>query len=89
MTAPKGTSSDKKSQKIIVSAQRALKIESQAVMDLVDRIDEVLPQTQCEKSGYAGCRPYAEALVEGDDINKCPPGGNETILALSLSLIHI
>ena len=50
---------------------------------MVDRIDEVLPQTQCEKCGYAGCRPYAEALVEGDDINKCPTGGNETILALS------
>ena len=50
---------------------------------LIDRIDEVLPQTQCEKCGYAGCRPYAEALVKGDDINKCPPGGNETILALS------
>ena len=40
MNAPKGTSSDKKSQKIIDSAQRALKIESQAVLDLVDRIDE-------------------------------------------------
>ena len=50
---------------------------------MVDRIDEILPQTQCEKCGYAGCRPYAEALVEGDHINKCPPGGNETILALS------
>ena len=50
---------------------------------MVDRIDEILPQTQCEKCGYAGCRPYAEALVKGDDINKCPPGGNETILALS------
>ena len=50
---------------------------------MVDRIDEILPQTQCEKCGYAGCRPFAEALVEGDDINKFHPGGNETILALS------
>ena len=40
MNPPKGTSSDKKSQKIIHSAKRALKIESQAVLDLVDRIDE-------------------------------------------------
>ena len=40
MNAPKGTFSDKKSQKVIDSAQRALKIESQAVVDLVDRIDE-------------------------------------------------
>ena len=43
---------------------------------LVDRIDALLPQTQCTKCGYAGCRPYAEAIVEGKaDINQCPPGG--------------
>ena len=36
-----------------------------------------------KKCGYAGCRPYAEALAQGDDINKCPPGGSEAILALS------
>jgi electron transport complex protein RnfB len=43
---------------------------------LADRIDAVLPQTQCTKCGFSGCRPYAEALAAGTaDINQCPPGG--------------
>jgi electron transport complex protein RnfB len=43
---------------------------------LADRIDALLPQTQCTKCGYPGCRPYAEAIVRGKaDINQCPPGG--------------
>ena len=43
---------------------------------LADAIDALLPQTQCTKCGYPGCRPYAEALVQGDaDIDQCPPGG--------------
>jgi Na+-translocating ferredoxin:NAD+ oxidoreductase subunit B len=44
--------------------------------DLADRIDALLPQTQCTKCGYAGCRPYAEAIARGEaDIDQCPPGG--------------
>jgi electron transport complex protein RnfB len=44
---------------------------------LADAIDALLPQTQCRKCGYAGCRPYAEAIAEGRaDINQCPPGGD-------------
>ena len=44
--------------------------------ELVNAIDALLPQTQCTKCGYQGCRPYAEALAHGDaDINQCPPGG--------------
>lgn len=50
---------------------------------LVDQIDELLPQTQCGQCGYPGCRPYAEAIANGDDINKCPPGGEATIQKLS------
>ena len=51
---------------------------------LVDRIDAVLPQTQCGKCGYPGCKPYAEAIAAGDaDINKCPPGGEEGIRELA------
>ena len=43
-------------------------------------IDALLPQTQCGKCGYAGCRPYAEAIAAGAaDINRCPPGGAELI----------
>ncbi len=45
-------------------------------LTLADRIDALLPQTQCTKCGYDGCRPYAEAIAGGEaDINQCPPGG--------------
>jgi Na+-translocating ferredoxin:NAD+ oxidoreductase subunit B len=48
-------------------------------------IDQLLPQTQCTRCGYQGCLPYAEAIAGGEaDINRCPPGGTETIIALSL-----
>ena len=50
---------------------------------LVEQIDAVLPQTQCGQCGYPGCKPYAEAIAEGDDINKCPPGGEATIKKLA------
>ncbi|MGB9991247.1 electron transport complex subunit RsxB [Massilia sp. SM-13] len=51
---------------------------------LADRIEDVLPQTQCTKCGYAGCRPYAEAIAAGEaEINQCPPGGAEGIVRLS------
>ncbi|MBX2857661.1 MAG: electron transport complex subunit RsxB [Cellvibrionaceae bacterium] len=50
---------------------------------LVAKIDELLPQTQCGQCGYPGCRPYAEAIVNGDAINKCPPGGQTTINSLA------
>ncbi len=46
---------------------------------LADRIDRLLPQTQCGQCGFAGCRPYAEALARGDpgvDVDRCPPGGD-------------
>ncbi|MBS0378387.1 MAG: RnfABCDGE type electron transport complex subunit B [Proteobacteria bacterium] len=47
-------------------------------------IDALLPQTQCTRCGYPGCRPYAEAIARGDAaINQCPPGGAATIGALA------
>ncbi|HET6654725.1 MAG TPA: RnfABCDGE type electron transport complex subunit B, partial [Gammaproteobacteria bacterium] len=47
-------------------------------------IDRLLPQTQCERCGYAGCRPYADAIADGRaDINRCPPGGDATVAALA------
>lgn len=49
-----------------------------------DAVDALLPQTQCTRCGYPNCRDYAQAIASGDaDINRCPPGGTETILALS------
>jgi len=51
---------------------------------LVDNIDDILPQTQCGKCGYPGCRPYAEAIANKEaDINRCPPGGEEGIRELA------
>jgi electron transport complex protein RnfB len=48
------------------------------------RIDALLPQAQCEKCGYPGCRPYADAIATGQaNFNQCPPGGRATILALA------
>ncbi|HEX5960139.1 MAG TPA: RnfABCDGE type electron transport complex subunit B [Rhodanobacteraceae bacterium] len=58
--------------------------QAQPAATLVDRIDAVLPQTQCRRCGYDGCRPYAEAVVRGEAaINRCPPGGMEGVRALA------
>ena len=54
------------------------------IPSLCDRIDAVLPQTQCTRCGYAACRPYADAVANGtSDINRCPPGGEPVIVALA------
>jgi electron transport complex protein RnfB len=50
---------------------------------VVEQIDGLLPQTQCGQCGHPGCRPYAEAIAEGEAINRCPPGGEATITALA------
>lgn len=51
---------------------------------LVDKIDSILPQTQCGQCGFPGCRPYAEAIAKDEaDINQCPPGGDENIHKLA------
>jgi electron transport complex protein RnfB len=46
---------------------------------IVEELDALLPQTQCGQCGYPGCKPYAQAIANGEDINKCPPGG-ETVM---------
>lgn len=51
---------------------------------LAERIDAILPQTQCEQCGFHGCRPYAEAIAAGEaPINRCPPGGAAGIARLA------
>jgi H+/Na+-translocating ferredoxin:NAD+ oxidoreductase subunit B len=56
-------------------------------MTLADRIDALLPQTQCEQCGYHGCRPYADAIARGEaEINQCPPGGETGIGRLAALL---
>ena len=62
-------------------AARRFRVESDPV---VDRIDAILPQTQCGQCNYPGCRPYAEAIAAGEaQINQCPPGGEAGIRALA------
>lgn len=54
---------------------------------LTERIDALLPQTQCTQCGYSGCRPYAQAIAAGDaDIDRCPPGGAAGIAQLAALL---
>ncbi len=50
---------------------------------LIEAIDALLPQTQCGKCGHPGCLPYAEAIAQGEAINRCPPGGEATVARLA------
>ena len=50
----------------------------------VERLDRLLPQTQCGQCGFAGCRPYAEAMAAGEaGPDRCPPGGDAGARALA------
>jgi electron transport complex protein RnfB len=49
---------------------------------LANRIERMLPLTQCAQCGHPGCRPYAEAVAAGEAIDLCPPGGVELIAQL-------
>jgi electron transport complex protein RnfB len=66
-------------------AAEKFKIEGDPV---IDQIDQLLPQTQCGQCGFPGCRPYAQSIADGDEINKCPPGGQSTINAIA-SLLDV
>jgi len=48
-----------------------------------EQINSLLPQTQCGQCGYPGCKPYADAVAQGDEINKCVPGGQSTVEAIA------
>ena len=51
---------------------------------LAEKIDTILPKTQCGQCGFPGCKPYAEAIAKGEaDINQCPPGGQEGVEKLA------
>lgn len=55
-----------------------------AEADLAERIDALLPQTQCGQCNFAGCRPYAQAIAAGEaDIDQCPPGGDAGVRKLA------
>jgi electron transport complex protein RnfB len=56
---------------------------------MVDKINAILPQTQCGQCNFPGCKPYAEAIAnEEAPINQCPPGGQEGVDALA-NLLNI
>ncbi len=58
-----------------------------SISSLADRIEDVLPQTQCTKCGYPACRPYAEAIADGRaSYNQCPPGGAEGVARIATLL---
>jgi electron transport complex protein RnfB len=53
-------------------------------LELVERLDRILPQTQCGQCGFEGCRPYAQAMADGKaGIDRCPPGGDAGARALA------
>lgn len=66
---------------LLLLARRLL--PAAATDDVVERIDALLPQSQCAQCGYPGCRPYAQAIVAGAAIDLCPPGGSATVEALA------
>ncbi len=51
--------------------------------DLIVAVNDLLPQTQCAQCGYPGCRPYAEAVIAGENFGLCIPGGEKTRRALA------
>ena len=56
-------------------------------LELIEALERLLPQTQCTRCSYPGCRPYAEAIVAGEaGINRCPPGGKAGIAKLAALL---
>lgn len=57
-----------------------LKVEADPI---IEQIDALLPQSQCGQCGYPGCKPYAEAVANGDDITKCVPGGQPLVVKLA------
>lgn len=70
---------------LVVLTERVLR-SKQRPDNLITRINELLPQTQCAQCGYPGCLPYAEAVAQGESISLCKPGGVTTQSTLSTLL---
>jgi electron transport complex protein RnfB len=66
------------------AARQALAQQTSTREALIERLDALLPQTQCGRCTYPGCHPYARAIAQGEaDTNQCPPGGARTATALA------
>ena len=71
---------------LLVIASRRLPGDKQAA---IEQLNALLPQIQCGRCDYPGCRPYAAAILDGEaQINQCPPGGEATIHAIA-SLLEL
>ena len=70
---------------LVVITERILR-STQQHDNLIELVNDLLPQTQCAQCGYLGCLPYAEAVTNGESINLCTPGGATTQRALSALL---
>lgn len=70
----------------LAKTYNSLKQRRQQQRLLIDKINLLLPQTQCGQCGFEGCRPYARAISQGQPVNQCPPGGIETIAMLTTLL---
>ncbi len=68
---------------LVIYLHHVAKKQHIAQRSVIDLINNLLPQTQCGQCGFEGCRPYARAITQGEAINRCPPGGNETIIKLA------
>lgn len=67
-----------------IKTEASLATSNEKLDQLVEAINNKLPQTQCAQCGYPGCRPYATAIVNDDvAINQCPPGGDSLIVELA------
>ncbi|MEN9449947.1 MAG: Electron transport complex subunit RsxB [Pseudomonadota bacterium] len=66
---------------------KKLSLQTRDLNTLVNKIDALLPQTQCGQCSYSGCLPYARAISEEKaEINRCPPGGVKTLITLATLL---
>lgn len=65
---------------ILGFASVKLKVDADPI---VEKIDALLPQSQCGQCGYPGCKPYAEAIANGDVITKCIPGGQPVVVKIA------
>lgn len=65
---------------ILGFASIKLKVEGDPI---VEKIDALLPQSQCAQCGYPGCKPYAQAIANGDEITKCVPGGQPLVIKIA------
>jgi len=66
---------------VLAIAQKVFHVDGDP---MVEKVDALLPQTQCGQCGYPGCKPYATAVAAHEaDVNHCVPGGERTMLAIA------